>query len=157
VTHESSAVAARPPDDRRHSTAWRYVATRLVRKPGDRCHTRAMPSIAIDQTDLVVTLQPNEKRWGFLADLRVAVSSISEVEVVGDGRKAVRGIRAPGLGGPRRLIGTWRASGNKQYVCVRRNQPAVKVTLEGHRFRTLLIGSDEAERVAGEIRTAAAV
>lgn len=130
---------------------------RPVRKLGDRHQTRAVLSIAIDQTDLVVNLQPNEKRWGFLADLRVPISSISAVEVVVDGRKAVRGIRAPGLGGWQRLIGTWRASGNKQYVCVRRNQPAIKVTVEGHKFRTLLLGSDDAERVAAEIRTAAAV
>jgi hypothetical protein len=116
-----------------------------------------MSSIALDETDLVVTLEPNERRWGLLRNLRVPVSSISAVEVVVDGRRAVRGMRAPGLGGTQRLIGTWRASGNKQYVCVRRNQPAVKITVERQRFRTILIGTDEAERVAGEIRAAAAL
>jgi hypothetical protein len=40
---------------------------------------------------------------------------------------------------------------------VRRDQPAIKVTVEGHTFRTLLLGSDDAERVAAEIRTAAAI
>jgi hypothetical protein len=114
-----------------------------------------MPSIAIDENDLVVTLEPNEKRWGLLRDLRVPVTSISAVEVVADGRRAVRGVRAPGLGGTQRLIGTWRASGNKQYVCVRRGQPAIKVTVERQRVRTILIGLDEAESTADGIRTAA--
>jgi hypothetical protein len=114
-----------------------------------------MPSITIDESDLVVALEPNERRWGLLADLRVPVSSISAVEVAADGRSAVRGIRAPGLGGTQRRIGTWRAPGNKQFVCVRRDQPAVMVTVERQKFRTILVGSDEAERVASEIRTAA--
>jgi hypothetical protein len=115
----------------------------------------AMATIAIDGQELVVTLEPNEKRWGFLSDLRVPAGSISAVEVVGDGRKAARGIRAPGLGGSHRLIGTWRARGNKQYVCVRREQPAVEVTVERQRYRTILVGSDDAEDVAREIRAAA--
>lgn len=114
-----------------------------------------MPSVAIDENDLVVTLEPNEKRWGLLRDLRVPVDSIAAVDVVVDGRRAVRGVRAPGLGGMQRLIGTWRASGNKQYVCVRRGQPAIKVTVERQRFRTILIGLDDAESTADRIRTAA--
>ena len=118
---------------------------------------KVMPTIAIDEAEHVVTLERNEKRWGLLSDLRLPVSSIAAVEVVADGRKAVRGMRAPGLGGSQRLIGTWRAKGNKQYVCVRRNQPAVGVGVgvEGQRYRTILVGSDEAERVADQIRAAA--
>ncbi|HWL44859.1 MAG TPA: hypothetical protein VNQ73_18090 [Ilumatobacter sp.] len=114
-----------------------------------------MADLAIDGTDLVVTLQRNEKLWGFLSDLRVPTGSISAVDVVPDGRRAARGIRAPGLGGPQRLIGTWRARGDKQYVCVRRNQPAVRVTLDGQRYRTVLIGSDDADRIAAHVRAAA--
>jgi hypothetical protein len=114
-----------------------------------------MSTIAVDGADLVVTLEPNEQRWGLLSNLRVPVSSISAVDVVANGRGAVRGMRAPGLGGSQRLIGTWRAKQNRQYVCVRRGQPAVKVAVDGQRYRTILIGSDEAERIADEIRTAA--
>jgi hypothetical protein len=53
------------------------------------------------------------------------------------------------------LIGTWRARDDKQYVCVRRGQPAVKVTLDGQRYRTVLIGLDDAEGVAAAVRAAA--
>ncbi|MDP9462993.1 MAG: hypothetical protein M3P52_00080, partial [Actinomycetota bacterium] len=66
-----------------------------------------------------------------------------------------RGRRAPGLGGQRRLIGTWRAKDDKQYVCVRRGQPAVKLTLSGQKYRTVLIGLDDAEPMAAAIRSAA--
>lgn len=106
---------------------------------------------------MIVRLDRNERWWGLLRDLRVPLASIAQVEVVPDGRRAVRGLRAPGLGGPQRLIGTWRARGDKQYVCVRRRQPAVKVTLENQRYRTVLIGVDDAERCATELRAAARI
>lgn len=109
----------------------------------------------IDDTDLVVTLERDEKRWGLLRDLRVPLASVTAVDVVPDGRRATRGIRAPGLGGAQRLIGTWRAKSDRQYVCVRRGQPAVKVTLDGQKYRTVLVGIDDAETVAAELRTAA--
>ncbi|MDQ6696027.1 MAG: hypothetical protein M3Z46_01040 [Actinomycetota bacterium] len=112
--------------------------------------------MAIDGTELVVRLARNERWLGMLSDLRVPAASISAVEVVADGRRAVRGMRAPGLGGPQRLIGTWRAKNDKQYVCVRRRQPAVKVSLDGQWYRTVLIGLDDADRVAADIRSGAA-
>jgi hypothetical protein len=114
-----------------------------------------MPAIAIDGTELVVTLERNEKWWGLLSNLRVPITSITAIDVVPDGRRATRGMRAPGLGGPQRLIGTWRAKNDKQYVCVRRGQPAVKLTLGGQKYRTVLIGLDHAERIAAAIRSAA--
>lgn len=118
-------------------------------------HGMWMATAAVVGSQLVVTLQRNEKFWGLLSDLRVPTSSITAVEIVPDGRRAARGIRAPGLGGRQRLIGTWRAKGNKQYVCVRRGQPAVRVTLDGQRYQTVLIGSDDADRVAATILSAA--
>lgn len=111
--------------------------------------------MTIEGHQLVVTLERNEKWLGLLSDLRVPLESISDVEVVPDGRRASRGLRAPGLGGPQRLIGTWRAKNNRQYVCVRRGQPAVKVTLDEQRYRTVLIGSEDADVVAAQIRSAA--
>lgn len=99
-------------------------------------------------------LSRTEKCLGLLADLRVPLDAIKMVEVVADARGAVRGMRAPGLGGWNRMIGTWRATGNKQYVCVRRHQPAVRLTFTGLRYQSALIGSDDAARIADEIRSA---
>lgn len=109
--------------------------------------------MAIDGSDLLVTLARNEKFWGLLSDLRVPLSSVVAVDVVADGRRAVRGLRAPGLGGPVRLIGTWRARHDKQYVCVRRGQPAVQITLDGERYRTVIVGADDAARIADQVRS----
>jgi hypothetical protein len=112
-------------------------------------------SMAIEGDELTVTLDRSERWWGLLPDLRVPLRSIVAVEVVRDGRTAVRGMRAPGLGGPSRRIGTWRAKDDKQYVSVRRDQPAVKVTLSGQRYHTVLIGVDDADQVTAEVRAAA--
>lgn len=113
-----------------------------------------MASVSVDGGELVVTLERNERFWGLLGDLRVPLTSVTAVEVVPDGRRAVHGIRAPGLGGTQRLIGTWRAKDDKQYVCVRRGQPAVKVTLDSERFQTVVIGIDDATEVAATIDAA---
>ena len=119
-----------------------------------RWHAHVVTSTAIEGDELIVALDRSERRWGLLRDLRVPLRTIVGVEVVRDGRAAVRGLRAPGLGGPRRRIGTWRAKNDKQYVSVRRDQPAVKLTLDGQRYHTVLIGLDDADQVAADIRTA---
>jgi hypothetical protein len=109
-----------------------------------------MASFEIDGEELVVRLARSEKALGLLRDLRVPLAAVTNVEVVADGRAAVRGWRT-GLGGPQRLIGTWRTKGNTQYVCVRRGQPTVKTTLIGQRYQTVLIGSDDADRMVAAI------
>jgi len=114
-----------------------------------------MSAMTIDGRDLVVALDRNERWFGLLRELRVPVEAIAAVDIVPDGRRAVRGIRALGLAGPRRLIGTWRAKNDKQYVCVRRDQPAVRVILDGQDYRTVLINLDDADRVAAQIRSTA--
>jgi hypothetical protein len=117
---------------------------------GRRHYDVSMATIEADGDALVVRLQRGEKVLGMLGDLRVPLSSIVAVEAVPDGRAAVHG-RRTGLGGPQRLIGTWRTDGDGQYVCVRRDQPAVKVTLEGERYRTVVIGTDDAAEWAASI------
>ncbi len=119
-----------------------------------RWHDRRVAAVAIEGAELVVALARDERWWGLLSDLRVPLVAIRSVAVVPDGRRAVHGLRAPGLGGPQRLIGTWRATGDKQYVCVRRGQPAVRLALAGQRYQTVLIGLDDADRVADDIRAA---
>jgi hypothetical protein len=74
------------------------------------------------------------------------------VDVVPDAVSATRGLRAPGLALPGvRKVGTWRRPGEKMLVCVRRGEPAVRVRLEGQRWDTLLIGTDDAAALAAEL------
>jgi hypothetical protein len=100
---------------------------------------------------VTVTLSRSEKILGLLRDLEVPRAAVRAVEVVPDGQSALRGLRAPGLGLPRRKIGTWRRRGEKTLVSVRRGQPAVRVRLTGQRFDTLLVGADDAAAVAGRL------
>ena len=104
---------------------------------------------------LSVRLHLGEKIGGLLRDLDVPLDSVREVDVVPNGMRAARGIRAPGLGLPgMRKIGTWRRRGERMMVSVRHGQPAVRVRLDGQRFDTLLIGADDAAAVAAAIPVA---
>lgn len=114
-----------------------------------------MAEITIDGSDLVVTLGLDERVLGLLSNLRIPLSKVRTVEVIPDGRRGVRGIRAPGLGGPVRRIGTWRAPRNRQFVCVRRHQPAIRITVDGFGYNTVLVGADDAASLATTIRTGA--
>ncbi len=111
-----------------------------------------MATIETTPSTLRIRLSLTEKLFGLLRDLEVPRSSITAVEAVPAGLGAVRGLRAPGLGLPGvRAVGTWRGLGEKAYVSVRRDQPAVRVRLSGQRFDTLLIGTDDAAATAARL------
>ncbi|SFL33387.1 hypothetical protein [Geodermatophilus ruber] len=114
-----------------------------------------MATLRTTPQTLTVSLSRAEKLLGLLRDLEVPRSAVREVTVVPDGLTATRGLRAPGLALPGvRQVGTWRGRGEKTLVSVRRGQPAVRVRLTGQRFDTLLLGTDDAAAVAGELTRA---
>ena len=79
-------------------------------------------------------------------------SAITAAEAVPSGLAVLRGLRAPGLGLPGvRAIGTWRARGEKSYVSVRRDQPALRLRLTGQRYDTVLISTPDATDLAGRL------
>jgi hypothetical protein len=115
-------------------------------------------TLHVTDEKLEVRFSTSEKVLGFLRDTDVPYSTVREVAVVANGLAAPTGVRAPGYSWPRsRKIGTWRRRGHKSLVDVRRDQPALRVSLVGHRFDELLVGSDDAERLAGEIRSRVSV
>jgi len=87
----------------------------------------------------------------------VPLASIRLVRVSDDPWADLRGMRAPGTG-LRRVIalGTWRHSLGRDFVAVYGKRPAVVVELAGERFARLVVSTRDAERVAGEVRDAAA-
>ena len=108
-----------------------------------------MATIRTTPASLSVTLDRGEKILGLLRDLEVPLTAVREVDVVPDGLRAVRGLRAPGLGLPGlRKIGTWRHRGERTLVSVRRDQPAVRIRLDGQRYDALLVGADDAAALA---------
>jgi hypothetical protein len=118
-------------------------------------NVRENSGVAIRVTDarLEVRFTRTEKALGLLRDVDVPLSAVRDVDVVPNGLAATRGLRAPGYSWPgSRKLGTWRRPGYRSLVDVRRGQPAVRVGLVGQRYDELLVGSDDAERLAGDIR-----
>jgi hypothetical protein len=112
-------------------------------------------TIETTQETVRIRLTRAERFFGLLRDLELPRAAITEAEAVPAGLAAVRGLRAPGLGLPGvRAVGTWRRRGEKSYVSVRRHQPAVRLRLAGQRFDTVLIGTDDPERVVAGLRPA---
>ena len=98
--------------------------------------------ITDDHVDVRLTLA--EKVFALRGDYRFARQDVESVQVFENGLDATEGIRAPGLGIPGlRRVGTWRSRGGKQLVSVRRNQPAVRITLADGRYRAVVIGVDD--------------
>lgn len=116
-----------------------------------------MATITCTATALSVSFTASEKVAGLLLrDLAVPRSAITELVVEPDGLRAVKGVRAPGLGVPGlRRIGTWRrrAGGRtvRTVVSVRAGQPAVRIRLRDVAWDELLIGQDDAWAVAAAL------
>ncbi|MBK5223801.1 MAG: hypothetical protein JJE52_13215 [Acidimicrobiia bacterium] len=114
-----------------------------------------MATIVVSDDVLSVRLSRGEKVAGLLGDITVPLAAITLVVTVPRGLHAPRGIRAPGLGLPGvRKIGTWRARGDRQYVSVRRHQPALRISLADQRYDTLVIGVADPEAVRRQIDAA---
>jgi hypothetical protein len=103
-----------------------------------------MANLQLTSSTLTVHFTRAEKIAGLVRNLSLPLAAVRDVEVVPDGLSAARGLRAPGLALPgRRKIGTWRRSGRRTLVSVRRDQPAVRIAVSGSRYDTLLIGTDD--------------
>ena len=91
------------------------------------------------------------------SDVVVPLTAVRSVRSTERPWEELRGMRAPGTG-LRGVIalGTWRHSLGRDFVAVYGRGPAVVVELTGHRLSRLVVSSSEAERVADEIREAAA-
>lgn len=112
-----------------------------------------MSSLTITSDALSLSLTPAEKVLGLHGDVVVPLSAVVGVEVVPDGLAATHGLRAPGLALPgRRKLGTWRSRHRREFVDVRRGQPAVRITLRGQSLDALLVGTDDAEGLAAQLR-----
>jgi hypothetical protein len=115
-----------------------------------------MASVQLTPTTLTVHLTLAEKIGGLLRDVEVPLTAVQSVEVVDRPMAQLRGLRAPGLALPgRRKIGTWRRPGERAFVSIRRHQPAIRVHLSGQRYDTLLVGADDAARLAAALSPAA--
>ena len=108
-----------------------------------------MTTAQVRGTVLDITFTTAEKIAGLVRDQRIPLDAIRSVEVVPDGLDAVRGIRAPGLAIPgHRMAGTWRSRSGRALLAVHGRRPAVRLTLEGHRYASVVVTADDAEGLA---------
>ena len=112
-----------------------------------------MSTLQVTPDRVVLRLTATEKLAAVHGDLAVPRAAITTVELVEDGIGAARGLRAPGLGIPgRRKLGTWRSRTGRQFVDVRRAQPALRIELApGQRYSRLLVGADDAAGLARQL------
>jgi hypothetical protein len=108
-----------------------------------------------DGDQLVLHMHALEKAEGFHGDIRVPLSAVTAVRVVGDAWPELRGIRAPGTGVPEVIaVGTRRGGFGKDFAAVHGKGPAVVVELEGAEYGRLIVTSDDAAAVAAAIGVA---
>jgi len=111
-----------------------------------------MATITVIDDTVHIDLTAAEKVAGLLRSQRIPLSAISAARVEPRPLEAVQGMRAPGLALPgSKKIGTWRASGGKQFVVARRGQGAVRIDATGQRWATYLVATDDADAVVAAI------
>ena len=110
-----------------------------------------MPTTRLTGDALEIRLRPWERLAGLLADLRVPLSAVREVDVLDDALTAPRGVRAPGLAVPGVRYGTWRGRG-RQWVAVRRGVPALRLELDGQRYDSVAVSAPDARALAAQLR-----
>ena len=112
-----------------------------------------MSTIRLAPATLTVQLTPWEHVFALRGDVTVPRADVVSGAVVTDALAAARGLRAPGLGAPGiRKVGTWRRSGSRTLVSVRRGQPAVHIRLRpSSDWDALLIGCDDAPVIVAQL------
>ncbi len=119
-----------------------------------------MATIHVDRNAVVISPTRFEKIAGLVGEQRIPLSSIREVTVEEDPRRAISGLRAPGLAVPGSAkIGTWRGRGRSLFVCVRDSKPAVRIETVGSaagggRYDGFIVTSDDPHTIAEQINTA---
>jgi uncharacterized protein len=112
-----------------------------------------MARVVVTGDEVVVQLSTGEKIAGLHGGIRLPRGAVRGVEVVDDALATVRGIRAPGLGVPRRVaIGTWRHRDGKDFVVARRGQRGLRLALSGQPWQAVLVGLPDPDEVARRLR-----
>src|ERR1700691_1353862 len=112
-----------------------------------------MAELIVDGDSLEVRLKALEKAEAVHGEVRVPVSSVRNVEVLDDAVAAVHGFRV-GTGVPGWVaIGTFTSRNSHIFAVVHHDtHRGVRVELEGAPFDELIVGCDDPEAVAANLR-----
>lgn len=114
-----------------------------------------MATITLDPTHVTIAFSCRERIAGILRDVRIPRSAVRAARTSTTPLREPQGVRAPGTGLWRRAkIGTWRAPGLRQLVCVQAGQTAVVIDVDGTRHHRYIVSTtaDEAERIVAALR-----
>lgn len=115
-----------------------------------------MATVHVDDGMVTVRLSRREKVAGLHGDLRVPAGAVTDAAVVEDPLAAPRGIRAPGTAIPGVVkIGTWRGRGRRTLVVAYRNQPGLRLALEGQGVDEVVLSHPDAADVVARVRAVA--
>ncbi|GAA1820441.1 hypothetical protein HC028_12100 [Planosporangium flavigriseum] len=110
-----------------------------------------MTEIVLTEDFLQLKLTTTEKVVTTHGDISVPRSAITAVEIVDDALGAAHGLRI-GLGLPGvRKLGTWVSRSGREFVDVRKGQPAIRVQLTGQSLSSLLLGTDDPQALAAAL------
>lgn len=107
-----------------------------------------MSDVEVHDEGLRLRLTRLERLLALHADIEVPWSAVTGLEVVPDAYAAIAGVRAPGLGLPHRLLGTWRTADGPEFVDVTGRLPGVRIGLRDQPFVSLLVGTADAGELA---------
>lgn len=105
-----------------------------------------MARVLVSGDQIILTLSPREKFFGFHQSPKAKISEIVEIERVPNFWSTGRlgGIRAPGTGIPMVIgLGTWRKKGSKNFCAVYKKEPGFKITMKSGEFESWLFSSPE--------------
>ncbi|QDQ96033.1 hypothetical protein [Tomitella fengzijianii] len=113
-----------------------------------------MAHLKVIGDDLVLRLSPLEVAGAMHRSVRVPLHCVASIAPSDLMWGELRGLRAPGTGLPRVIaLGTWRSSGDRDFVAVYRTSGVV-ITLEDSEWSRLLVSSTDPDAVCARIRQA---
>ena len=113
-----------------------------------------MAELIVNGRRLEVRLSALEKLGALRGGLSVPLGAVRAVTVENEPYKALRGVRAPGIGLPGVIaLGSWRwSAAGKDFVALRGSGPAVRVVLaEEARFGAIVVTVPDAEGTEREL------
>lgn len=113
---------------------------------------RSVP-VHLEGDRVVVAPTRAQRLAGLIREVSVPLEAITDVQVVPDARRALRGFRAPGLAVPRRTyLGTWRRPGHRELVIAHAGTPALRIELSGTRYTAMVLGTGDPAHLAARLR-----
>jgi len=111
-----------------------------------------MASLEVAPDRLTVRLSFAERLMAFHGNIVVPRDALQGAEVVDDPFRSIRGIRAPGSAIPFvGAYGTFRHKGKKAFVAVHRGERAVRLSLAGQKFESIVLGVADPEQLVAKL------